>query len=185
MTSREPTAGGGTPHEIAGIERPHRRLWAYKAFASLIFGPLFPIVMVIHYLRYRTLRYRFDDQGISMSWGALRRREINLTYARIQDIHVTSGLIERWFGLARIQIQTASGSHKPEMTIEGIVPFAPLRRFLEDRIRRDPAATAAPSEGGIVVSPDALRELVSSLDTVAKELDRVREALAAREHEHV
>lgn len=181
MASRTSPARGSALHEVAEIERPHRRLWAYKALISLAFGPLFPIVLVMNYLKFRTLRYRFDDQGISMSWGALRRQEINLTYARIQDIHVTSGLIERWFGLARIQIQTASGSHKPEMTIEGIVPFAPLRQFLEGRIRDDHADVAAASSAAIVVTPDALRELVSHLETVTTELIRVREALAERE----
>ena len=58
-----------------------------------------------------------------MRWGILFRREITLTYARIQDIHLTSNLVERWLRLARIQIQTASASASAEMTLEGLHEF--------------------------------------------------------------
>ena len=54
----------------------------------------------------------FDEEGISVRWGILFRREINLTYARIQDIHLRSNFIERWLNLARIEVQTASGRGK-------------------------------------------------------------------------
>jgi len=50
-----------------------------------------------------------------MKVGILFRREVNLTYARIQDIHLRSGLIQRWLRLANVQIQTASGSSGPEL----------------------------------------------------------------------
>jgi putative membrane protein len=45
------------------------------------------------YIRYKSMRYRFDDEGVSMRWGILSRREINLTDARIQDIRVVPGVI--------------------------------------------------------------------------------------------
>ena len=47
-------------------------------------------------------------------------REVYLTYRRVQDIHVTRNLIERWMGLAKLPIQTASGTSGATMTIEGI-----------------------------------------------------------------
>ena len=59
------------------------------------------------------MRYRFDTDGIHMRWGIVFRRDVLLNYSRIQDIHLRSNLIERWLGLARIEIQTASGSAKP------------------------------------------------------------------------
>jgi putative membrane protein len=33
-----------------------------------------------------------------------------LTYARIQDIHVTRNIFERWLGIGTVQIQTASAA---------------------------------------------------------------------------
>ena len=56
-----------------------------------------------------------------MSWGILFRRETYLTYRRIQDIHLTRNLLQRWMGLATVSVQTASGSATPEMSIERVL----------------------------------------------------------------
>src|SRR5262249_47939740 len=103
---------------IYAIERPDKKLLRYYAIRSLLAGLGFPFLLVYSYFRYHTMRYHFDEQGVKMSWGILFRREINLTYARIQDIHLSSNIVERWLGLARIQVQTASGSSGAEMIIE-------------------------------------------------------------------
>jgi putative membrane protein len=157
---------------IFGIERPHPKLLTYYALQCLLTGPLFVILIVPAYFRYHTMRFRFDDEGISMRWGILFRREIHLTYARIQDIHLVSNLIERWLGLARIQIQTASGSSKAEMTLEGILEFEAVRDFIYSKMRgfrAHPAATASPA-----VHDDALAPL---LREIAGELRAIRERL--------
>ena len=134
--------------DILAIERPHRHLlWLYVIRAVLT-GPGFIVVMPLLFFRYETMRYRFDAEGIHMRWGILFRRQINLTYARIQDIHLTSGLIQRWLGLADIKIQTASGSSGAEMTLEGLMEFEAVRDFLYTRMRgyRDRIAADAHAE---------------------------------------
>ncbi|HSO22442.1 MAG TPA: PH domain-containing protein, partial [Chondromyces sp.] len=144
------------------------------------------------YFRYHTMRYRFTDEGVSMSWGVLFRREINLTYARIQDIHLTSNFVERWLGLARIQIQTASGSARAEMTIEGVREVRALRDFLYSRMRgARPAGRPAPTTGGsprpaaVAGGPPAqadnpLAETAALLRETAAELAAIRRALEVR-----
>jgi putative membrane protein len=145
-------------------------------------------VILILYFRYHTMRYRFTEEGVSMRWGILFRKEINLTFARIQDIHLTSNFVERWLGLARIQIQTASGSAKAEMTIEGVLQYEALRDFLYARMRgakglsaestptRTPTtASAAASLGGT----DGTAELVATLREVTTELRAIRTAIEA------
>lgn len=175
--------GALSDNEILAIERPHESLMTYYALSSLAAGPFFPFVLVPLYFRYHTMRYRFSEEGVSMQWGVLFRREINLTFARIQDIHLTSNFVERWLGLARIQIQTASGSSKAEMTIEGVRDFGPLRDFLYSRMRGarglgQPPATAgnsltrdpAPGNHGEVAA--ALREAVNELREIRVALER-------------
>jgi putative membrane protein len=95
----------------------------------------FPFVILPLYFKYHTLRYHFDDQGIAMTYGILFRREVYLTYRRIQDIHVTRNFIQRWLGLASVAVQTASGSSGAEMTIEGIHEPEQLRDFLYRQMR--------------------------------------------------
>jgi putative membrane protein len=176
-----------TTADIFAIERPAPSLMTYYTLTAIMTGPAFPFVFPLLYFRYHTMRYRFTDEGVSMRWGILFRREVNLTYARIQDIHLTSNLVERWLGLARIQIQTASGSAKAEMTVEGVPQFEALRDFLYARMRGakgDPAprpgvdrtagrATAAGDAGtdlGAVAA--ALRETASELRQLRAALDR-------------
>src|SRR5688572_10027080 len=81
------------------------------------------------------MRYQFTDEGISMSWGILFRREVIINYARIQDIHLRSNVVERWLGLAKILVQTASGSAAAEMTLEGLTNADEVRDFLYARMR--------------------------------------------------
>jgi putative membrane protein len=77
----------------------------------------FPATFAVLYFRFHTMRYEFSEQGIRMSWGIIFRNEVVLNYARIQDIHLRSNAMERWLGLARIEIQTASGSSNAGMTL--------------------------------------------------------------------
>ncbi len=161
---------------IHAITRPHASLWTYYLLSSLAFPPSFPFLAPYLWFRYHTMRYKFTDEGISMSWGILFRREIIINYARIQDIHLRSNLVERWLGLAKILVQTASGSSGAEMTLEGLKEFEAVRDFLYSKMRgvkdpaHPPAAAGTPAPGH-----DA--ELAAVLREVAQELREVRRAL--------
>jgi len=162
---------------IHGITRPHRDLMTYYTLACLIFPPAFPFLILPAYFRYHTMRYRFTDEGISMSWGILFRRETIINYARIQDIHLRSNFVERRLGLARVLVQTASGNAAAELTLEGLKEFEAVRDFLYARMRgvKDPVAPAATA-----TADAAQADLAAVLREVAAELRATRLALAAR-----
>ncbi|MEX2583046.1 MAG: PH domain-containing protein [Gemmatimonadota bacterium] len=179
--TRQPEGAGPFSRLPASLS-PELSLLHYYALSSLLLGPAFLFALVPRFFRFRTMRYEVDDEGITMRWGLLFRREISLTYARIQDIHLSSNFVERWLGLARIQVQTASGSAKAELTIEGL-PHAPaIRDFLYSRMRgaRDLHAAAGP-DGATSLGEHALAELTETLREVAAEIRGLREALPARE----
>src|SRR5262245_50383009 len=119
------------------------------------------------------MRYRFDAEGIHMRWGILLRREIMLNYSRIQDIQLRSNMIERWLGLARIEIQTASGSAGSEMVLEGLLNFVAVRDFLYSRIR-GAHHPADPRESHPVPESlaDILREVVTELQAIRQAVER-------------
>jgi membrane protein YdbS with pleckstrin-like domain len=166
--------------QLFAIHRPARELWTYYILTSFLLGPLFFIPLIYFYFRYHTMRYDFDDEGISMRWGILFRREITLTYARIQDIHLTSNILERWLRLARIQIQTASASATAEMTLEGLHEFELVRDFLYTKMRGVRGAASSPSGRTGSQPVAAQNDLASALREVAAELRAVREALEKR-----
>ncbi len=171
--------------QIMELERPEPTLFTYYLLASFLAGPFFVLPLLPLYFRFHTLRYRFDEEGISMRWGILFRREIHLTYSRIQDIHLVSNAVERWLGLGRIKIQTASGSAKAEMTIEGIGALGALRDFLYARMRgarRGPRLGAVSARADRPALDDATAaELSATLQAVAEEIRGLREELAARQ----
>ena len=170
--------------EIFAIERPKSSLMVYYVLSSLLLGPFFFVILIPLYFRYHTMRYRFDDEGVSMRWGILFRRETHLRYARIQDIHLVSNVIERWLGLARIKIQTASGSSQAEMTIEGIEEYQELRDFLYTRMRGTRSGTEASgteSASGVMrLDARAVTELTETLREVGAELRALRQNLEGR-----
>ncbi len=163
-----------SPHAVYQITRPHKRLLLLYVLRCLLAGPFFPIIFLPALFKYETLRYRFDGEGVAMSWGLLWRREIILTYARIQDIHLARGLFERWLGLATIHIQTASGSASAEMAIVGLAEFEDVRDYFYSRMRGarfgdrdqshgDGAADGAPGPEVVLELLTEIRDEIRSL----------------------
>jgi putative membrane protein len=160
------------PRRIFAITRPEPillTLYFLRALASLVF---FPIVIVPLLFRYYTLRYKFDEESVRKSYGLIFRHEDLVQYARIQDLHLSRGLLERWVGLGTIQIQTASGQASAEMTIEGLTNFEELRDFLYARMRgarfgEEDESAKQPAQGG--------DEVVELLAEIRDEIRLLRE----------
>jgi uncharacterized protein len=165
---------------ILAIERPDPALWTYYLLRLVIIPPLFPILVLPFYFRYHTMRYRFTDEGISMKWGILFRREIILNYARIQDIHLQSNIVERWLGLARILVQTASGSAAAEMTLEGLKQFEAVRDFLYSKMRGVKDAAHRPAVAVLAHDTGSGADLTSVLRELAHEVRAIRKAIEER-----
>ncbi|MBC7772252.1 MAG: PH domain-containing protein [Pyrinomonadaceae bacterium] len=183
--ARDQTSALESGHEV----RPLPALMTYYVILSLLTGPGFPFFLVASYFRYFTLRYRFDadeDGGVWMAHGILFKKEVNLTYRRIQDIHVSRNIIQRWLGLATVSVQTASGSATPEVIIEGMADPDAIRDFLYQRMRGarghgaitqsgDPAMPGRDSSSAIAGADDddalaPLRDIRDSMATIRNRL---------------
>jgi putative membrane protein len=172
------------PVDITLIERPHPSLLTLYVLRSLLSGPFIVVVLPLLLFRYNTLRYRFDDQGVHMRWGVLFRREVNVNYARIQDIHLRSGVLQRWLGLSDLLVQTASGSAGPEMRIEGLRQYEHVRDFLYTRMRGfgkgAPATGTPPAPAARTGAGLSGQEALTLLGEIRDELRATREELARR-----
>lgn len=163
------------PFDARTIERPDPLLFRYYLWVALLTGPLSPLVFIGLWFRYSTLRYKFTEDGVSMSWGVLFKQEVYLTFRRIQDIHLTRNLLQRWMGLAKISLQTASGSSKSEMAIEGILQAEELRDFLYSRMR----GAKNESASKLLAHSDTAQEQIASPESerATKALEEIRDAL--------
>ncbi|MEX0937716.1 MAG: PH domain-containing protein [Pirellulales bacterium] len=171
------TTNDSVRFDPTAITRPDPTLLQYYLVISLLTLVGFPFVFLPLLFKYYTLKYRFDDSGISMSWGILFRREIHLTYRRIQDIHLTRNLIQRWMGLATVGVQTASGSAGPEMSIEGVLQAEQLRDFLYAEMRgaKAEASSDLPATGDARDAQATDDEALSLLREIRDELRRLAE----------
>jgi putative membrane protein len=160
--------------DIFALTRPDRKLLTLYFVYSLMSTVAFPFVFLPLLCRYITLRYRFDEEGVSVSYGLLWRRETYLTYARIQDIHVSRNIFERWLGLGAVQIQTASGSSSPEESIVGVLEFSEIRNFLYARMRGHKLRSRGESPPSTSVD--------EVLKGIRDELRTIRERLETRRH---
>jgi putative membrane protein len=202
----ETTSRPATPlddERILALERPDKNLMVLYALMSCLATIAAPIVIIPLYFKYHTLRYKLDREGVSASWGILFRREVHLTYKRIQDIHLKRNFVERWLGIATIQVQTASGSSSSELSFEGIREFEALREFLYRRMRghemapagasaqsgagastpAGPAWSGALASGGATASgatAGSEADVVALLRSIQGEIEATRRALESR-----
>ncbi|MBC7842890.1 MAG: PH domain-containing protein [Gemmatimonadaceae bacterium] len=171
--------------QVQEITRPDPQLWKLYLIYSLLANVAFPFAVIPYYFLYRTLRYRFDDEGVAVSHGLFWRRETYLTYARIQDIHVTRNIFERWLGIGTVQIQTASGSSAATESIPGLTAYEDVRNHLYSRMRghrhtgqSGVALAADRSHAATVTSNEALA--IDALAGIRDELRAVRRLIEAQ-----
>ena len=151
--------------KVFGISRPEKALLAYYALSALVAAVFWPLAMVPLFFRYETLRYRFDANGVFMKYGVLFRRELQLTYARMQDIHLSQNILERWLDIGTVTIQTA-GASGGDLVIAGVREFEAIRDYLYARMRG--VHTAPPEADALTEIRDALLRSADALEKLAR-----------------
>jgi hypothetical protein len=139
-------------------ERPSPKLWVARqtllalvvvpvlAVTATISGLLAPAALTIGLLaalvvlalgvwlglrgRYRSWGYTERQDDLIVTRGVLVRRLSVVPYGRMQFLDVTAGPIDRWFGLATVQLHTAAA------TSDARIPGLPLpeAQRLRDRL---------------------------------------------------
>ncbi|GAA0931587.1 PH domain-containing protein [Streptomyces thermoalcalitolerans] len=102
---------------------------AWSAFALLPLA-LMAWGWVLLERNWRSWRYAERADDLLISRGVLWREETVVPYGRMQLVEVTSGPVERRFGLATVQLHTAAAA--TDATIPGLDPAEAER--LRDRL---------------------------------------------------
>jgi membrane protein YdbS with pleckstrin-like domain len=107
-------------------------LLAGPAWAAFALPPLALTVWgwVMLERNWRSWRYAERADDLLISRGVLWREETVVPYGRMQLVEVTSGPVERHFGLASVQLHTAAAA--TDATIPGLDPAEAER--LRDRL---------------------------------------------------
>lgn len=67
------------------------------------------VAYVALHLRYDTMWYVMNERSIRIRRGIWIIQETTITFENIQNVTVTQGPVQRWFGVATVVIQTAGG----------------------------------------------------------------------------
>ncbi len=96
--------------------------FAFLSFVGLVWWPA---------LAWESWGYAVRDNDVIIARGVLGRTITTIPTSRIQHVDLRQGMLERWFGLARVVVSTASGARD-----EGTVPGLDLEvaRQLRDRL---------------------------------------------------
>jgi membrane protein YdbS with pleckstrin-like domain len=108
--------------------------------------------IAIH-LRYDTTWYVVTDRSLRIRRGIWIIHETTITFENVQNVSVSQGPIQRWFGIANVLVETAGGGsqtqqrHEHGMSsashqglIEGIEDATRIRDLLLSRMRRSRSA---------------------------------------------
>ncbi|MBK9250235.1 MAG: PH domain-containing protein [Ignavibacteria bacterium] len=124
------------------------------AFSPIIELVLFPIIIILLanlLVMVLVTRISFDlrwyiitDTSITVRQGAWTIREITVSYQNIQNVSVSQGPLERYFGFANLQIDTAGsggahahgkGENPNRAVLRGIINAPQIRDTILDNLR--------------------------------------------------
>lgn len=127
---------------------------------------------------YRSLEYSIDTDAVRLQKGVFWKRRTTVPYAKITNIDITQGPVERHFGLSKLHIQTAGSSaannNTAELLMLGIAEPEALKDEIIGRIHLpagiepSPPPPTAPNPA----SPDILKAILDEVSAIRHTLQK-------------
>ena len=128
---------------LAGDDSPWMWIVTIVEIVAVSVGSV--IAYLTTYLRFDTMWYVFSDRSMRLRRGIWLIRESTITFENIQNVKVTQGPVQRFFGIADVVVETAGGGGAhPEQgaglgmhagLIEGVAEAAAIRDSIMSRVR--------------------------------------------------
>jgi len=140
-------------------------IWLLMFLSLVLYLPAF----------FRSLEYSIDSDAVRLRKGVFWKRRTTVPYAKITNIDITQGPVERHFGLSKLHIQTAganvANSSTAELMMYGVTEPEELKNLIMGSIHRPLSgeATAVPSQAD---SPGVLAEMLIELKAIRAALEK-------------
>ena len=94
-----------------GIALALNNAWIFLGSVVLLMVilPISALNYLVIYLRNDTMWYVFSDRSMRLRRGIWQLRESTITFENIQNVKVTQGPLQRYFGIANVVVETAGG----------------------------------------------------------------------------
>lgn len=145
--------------------------------ALLIFiGLLLVMIPILIYLTafYKTLEYSLEEDAVLLKKGVFWRKRSTLPYAKITNIDITQGPVERLYNTGKLHIQTAGYSQQQnaELVIPGIRDCEALKDSIMQRIKARPD-----NDLRVPFPKPETKDQASLLQAILQELSAIRSRL--------
>ncbi|AXF54930.1 PH domain-containing protein [Salicibibacter kimchii] len=121
-------------------------------FAMIALPVLFIFSAVYSFLYWLTYWYRVEDQELHVKQGIFVKKHRYIQRSRVQSFDMSAGILQRMFGLVKVQIETAGGGGEPD------VHLIALDRAEAKRLRQRLLAKPEVSAGDEEVESTDLKE---------------------------
>jgi len=97
-------------------------------------------------LDYEMRWYVITDRSLLIREGVWNVQEITLTFANAQNVRVTQGPLERWFGISTVEVETAGGGSdeatgaRHQARLRGMKNPQEIRGVILERLRKQRTA---------------------------------------------
>jgi membrane protein YdbS with pleckstrin-like domain len=118
--------------------------WVVDAGAAGVFLASIPITYFLQRLNFEMRWYIVTDRSLRIRSGVVWLQEMTMTFANIQEIRVNANPIERWLGLANVEVCSAGGGGSNEHGMPssghvgkfaGVDNAAVIRDLIVERLR--------------------------------------------------
>ncbi|MFC1509176.1 PH domain-containing protein [Candidatus Omnitrophota bacterium] len=152
--------------------------------AKIIFGILFTVYLLLMLLYalwipafYKTLEYRIDSEAVKASKGVFWKKHTSVPYAKITNVDITEGPLQRMYGIGTVHVQTAGAGGAQgavaELRLDGVTDYARLKEIVmagvlgvSPRVTGDPT----PINGGT----DIMHQMLAELKAIRASLEQGR-----------
>lgn len=150
--------------------------WSYAALCSII------MLLILLWITpfYRSLEYVIDADAVRGEKGVFWRRRTSVPYAKITNIDISQGPVERAFGIGKVHVQTAGAGGqqgaRAELKVVGVRDLDGTKDAIMARVREwaPSAAAGAGAEGGEEGSRELLARMLEELAAIRQVLEADR-----------
>ncbi len=160
---------------VVGSQRGQGGWWSLIGLAAAV---------TLGLLRWATTRYRITENQVEIQRGLLNRRVLTVPRDRVRTVDVTSHVLHRVLGLARVAVGTGQSDRRRQdgLVLDGLTT-ADAARLRDDLLHSRPggAPVPAPREPDAPAGSPALASATSREAASSREAATSREAASSRE----
>lgn len=82
-----------------------------------LLGGILAIMLLVALFVYNNFQYEIDVTGLTIDSGIIHKKQVFIPFEQVQNVNIERSLIDRFFGLARISIETSGSSNAQPQTV--------------------------------------------------------------------